>query len=134
MFDKINVKKAAISGAVAAAGGYLLFGEAGNTIPVGGMNIPASIVIAGSVAGASVVSDAAHEYILPMIPQDKKLESVESVALSVVTSGLASAGALRVAGVPSTNTLSSFGLGAGSYLASDYAYHRVLYPDDTVAF
>ena len=134
MFDKINVKKAVMSGAVAAAGGYLLFGESGNDIAVAGMNIPASVVIAGSVASASVVSDAAHEYILPMIPQDKKFENVESVALSVATSGLASAGTLRLAGVPSSNMISSFALGSGSYLASDYAYHRVLYPDDTVAF
>ena len=108
--------------------------KGGKPFPVFGVGVPPPVVIFGSVAASSVVADSIHEYVLPMIPQDQKTENIEALALSAVSGGLASSTALRMAGVPSTNMVKSFGLGAGSTIAGDYLYHRVLYPEDNIAF
>ncbi len=134
MFSEINFKKAALSGGVASAAGYLLFGESGGSIPIAGFDVPPPLVIFGSVASASVITDEIHKRILPMISEDKKIENVESLAVGGAISGLASSAALRASGVPSSNMIKSFGLGAGSYLIGDYTYYRLLYPDQDMAF
>ena len=115
--------KGAMTGAVAAAASYLLLGE-NRSMPIAGRDVPVLIpVFAGGMAG-SVLADTAHRWVLPMIPGNEKYAKAESAALGILSSGAGTAIALSFVGTP--NIPATFALGAGSYVASDFAYHTFI--------
>ena len=119
-----KVRKAAITGAVAAGAASFLFGEAGQTRFLG-MAMPTVAAIGLANAGASVAADLSHDYILPHIPQPQQFANIESAALGIGVSGGTTAYLLSSGRIGSETTMNAFLLGAGSYVAGDYIDHTV---------
>ncbi len=118
--------KALLTGAVAAAGSTILFGEYG-TSNIGGVNLPSFVVIGGSAALGSWASDAFSETIIKMIPQNPNWASAESLVVRLGLAGATTAGALKfTAGLPNDNIPLAFGLGAGSKAAGEWISTNVV--------
>lgn len=114
-----KVRKAAITGGVAAAAAKLIFGEAGTTSFLG-MEMPVVAAIGLANGAASVAADLSHDYVLPYIPQSEQFANVESAALGIGVAGGSTAYLLNANNVGGENTVNAFMLGAGSYVVGDY--------------
>jgi len=118
--------KALLTGAVAAAGSTVLFGEYG-TSNIGGVNLPSFVVIGGSAALGSWASDAFSDTILKMIPQNPNWANAESLVVRLGLAGATTAGALKfTAGLPNDNIPLAIGLGVGSKAAGEWISTNVV--------
>lgn len=113
-----KVRKGAITGAVAAAAGYFLFGETGDTNFLG-TAVPVPLALFGGMAASSILADTAHDYVLPHIPGNEKFSNIEAAALGIGVSGAASAYILNGT-LGTSSAMNSAILGAGSYAAGEY--------------
>lgn len=103
--------KAAVCGATGGLASYLFLGESAGTVPLPFVKIqvPSSVAIGSACAGASLISDLSHDYVLPHINKSQKLSSVESSLLQIGTSGAATAGLLIYgSGAPMSNLPTMF--------------------------
>jgi hypothetical protein len=79
-------------------------------------------------AAASVVNDLAHNYILPMLPVDEKLKSLEGTAISLGSGAATTVGFAYLAQPALVNEVGMAKLaaiGAASEVASEYAYQKL---------
>ena len=113
--------RAGLSGAVGLAASNLFYGESfGNSLPLLGLSLPAPVLVGGCAAGASLITDAAHRYVLPHIPGNEKYANIESAALGIAASGLSTALLLRYAAGGNEESFGqAFLLGAGSLRGGD---------------
>lgn len=118
------ITKATLTAAIAGAASMLVIEPGSGSVNLGGIAVPQSVAIGLGAAGGSVAGDLAHKYILPHIPQSEKYIGVESAAVSVAAA-IAGAylGMQALGGVPFITPVL---LGGGSYIASDYVYHRAI--------
>lgn len=120
--------KAASSGVIAGVATKVLFGESGS-INMLNMQVPTSVVSGACVAAGSVASDLTSTMIIEKMNVPQNIKSAEELAVRAGTCGVASTAVLvGLAGVPSSNAIQAFALGAGSKLGGDYAYDTVLDP------
>jgi hypothetical protein len=120
--------KAGLNAAVSGVATKLVFGGNPGTVNYMGMQIPTAVLSSLSGAVSSVSTDLAHDYVLPYIPKNKKFESLEALGLGLGTSALTNTLFLSQSG--NVNKLYTSALGAGSYAASDWIYHRILNKDE----
>lgn len=130
--DRIKVKdsltKSVLAGSTYAAGQLLIFGDQ-NTVTIPMTNIQMPAIAAGFIAGmsSSLISDVAHDYLLPLIPKNEKYVNAESALVGAGVSGLASCLMLKaVADLPFENFPICIAYGGGSYVASDFLWHNVV--------
>lgn len=115
--------KAALTGAIAGVAASFL--TSGSSVSIAGMSMPGAVGAGLGCAAGSITGDLAHKYILPQNSQNQKFINMESTAISV---GASIAGAylgMAAIGGPVPITTAAI-LGGGSFVASDYTYHRVL--------
>jgi len=118
--------KALLTGAVAAAGSTILFGEYG-TSNIGGIQLPSMVVIGGSAAIGSWASDALSDSVIKMIPQNPNWANAESLVVRLGLAGGATAAAMKfTTGLPNENLLMAAGLGAGSKAAGEWISTNVV--------
>lgn len=116
--------KAAFNGAAMGIGSILLFGD-GN-VNLLNMNVPSYVPVGLAGVASSLVGDAAHDYILPHIPQSEKLMNAESLGLNFITSGAAFSLALKgTTGLPNQNIPKAVGFGGTFKLAADAGYEKL---------
>lgn len=113
--------KAGITGAIAGAGSMVFHGEGfNNGVHLWGTTVPAPVAIGAAAATGSVGADLAHTYILPHIPGHEKFLRIESAAVGIGASGLATMGTMQLMHASGEKAMDAFILGAGSYVAGDY--------------
>lgn len=118
--------KASLSGLTMGIGSVLLFGESVNR-SVLGMSVPSYIPIAVAGGMGSLAGDLAHDYVLPHIPQPKKLANLESAGLNFATSGGVFVGSLMaLTGIQSNYIPKAFAFGGAVKLGVDSVYHNYL--------
>jgi hypothetical protein len=123
--NKEMYTKAALVGAVAAAGCYLVLGE-DRSIDVLSVSMPAVVPIFLASAAGSIAGDLAHDYILPKLPSnDPSYLQVETIGVGIATSGIATWGVLNLL-TGEADMMTSAGIGAASYIAGDYVWNQVL--------
>jgi len=116
---KKKITKSAITGGVLAAVSTLTYGS--GDISLFNTSIPSAVPIFISGAGASIISDIAHDKLYPQLPTvAHKLSDITAVATGAGISGAATAGILSMTGLPNDRLLSAALIGGGSYVASDY--------------
>ncbi len=118
MGDKVKsiLIKAALSFAVGSAGSMLFFGEGAN-----GWYIAGSVV-----AGASIISDVAGKFLLPLLPQSESWANLEGKAIGLALSGVGTWGIIKLLVNPNAPFVQTSLLGAGSYAISDYVSSSIL--------
>lgn len=116
------VTKGAATGIIAGIARMLLFED--KSLFVARVRVPGAIAMGIGAAAGSVGTNLAHQYILPMIPHNQKYEKMESAAIALVASGLGTYAATNLLGNAAFGP--AFAVGAGSYLAGDYAWHNLL--------
>jgi len=122
---KDDLIKAGLSAGIAGVGSYLFLGEAnGQTnLPFISYSVPTSLAIGTAVGGASLVSNMAHDYVLPHINKSakSKLTNVESALLQIGTAGAATSIILVYgSNMPPSNLSTSFLVGSASAIAGEY--------------
>lgn len=124
---KKKLAKSAISGAVLATSATLLYGT--DSIPMFGFDLPAAVPFFIAGAGSSIATDYLHE-MYPSLgpgPLGMKAGDLAASASSAAISGAASVLILSAtAGLPMANAGKAFMLGAGSELAGEFIYQKLL--------
>jgi len=93
----------------------------GGSVNIFNTSVPTIIPLFVSGAGASIISDIAHDELYPQLPTvAHKLSDVTAVATGTGISGAATAGILSLTGLPNDRLISAALIGGGSYVASDY--------------
>lgn len=134
---KDDLVKAAVCGTTGALGAYIFLGETAGSarVPFTNLQLPTAAVAGVACAGASVVSDVAHDFVLPHINKSDKLTTVESSLLQIGTSGLATSGLLIYgSGAPASNFMNCFALGAGSAIGGTYIYDKFISGSGSLLF
>lgn len=118
--------KALLTGAVSAVGSIVLFGET-EQANLMGISLPAYLIVGGASAAGSWVSDVFSDNVIRMLPQANEWKHVESLAVRLGLAGGASALALKfTTGMPDSNLIKSFGLGAASKAAGEWTFNNVV--------
>ena len=86
----------AMKGAIAGIAASVVLGVGDSKLSLGGMVLGAPTVIGVSVAGASLVSELSHDYILAKIKPNASLADFEQKALSPLLTAAATIGAAYV--------------------------------------
>ena len=123
--------KYATHGAVSAGMFKFASSGLGNTISLGGVDVPTWVVGGAVGAGASMLSDMAHAWILPHISANKRFENLESAALAPAVSAGATVAlykALGAAGDGGIDLKQAALIGAAGEIISVYAYGNVVLP------
>eukprot|EP01130_Rhizamoeba_saxonica_P012589 TRINITY_DN5333_c0_g2_i2.p1 TRINITY_DN5333_c0_g2~~TRINITY_DN5333_c0_g2_i2.p1 ORF type:complete len:123 (-),score=9.27 TRINITY_DN5333_c0_g2_i2:25-393(-) len=113
-----------VGAAVSAGASALLFGEMNTKIPVLGQKVPVPLVMAGIGGASMVAADIVHEYVLPHLNKDKKMQNNESLAVGATGAALGTLALYTVLG--GSDPVKGEVLGAGSFLASEAIYSKVL--------
>jgi len=88
---KKKITKSAVTGGVLAAAAALTYG--GGSVNVFNTNVPSVIPLFVSGAGASIISDIAHDKLYPQLPTvAHKLSDITALATGAGISGAATAG------------------------------------------
>jgi len=119
-----DIVRAGISGLTGGLASYTLLNEQGGTASFFGLQLPTSAVIGSSVAIASLLGDTLHDYVLPHISKNNKLNNFESSLLQIGVGGGGTAGILLYNGAPAQSIPNSFLLGAGSVVGGHYVTDR----------
>lgn len=117
--------KAALSGAVLATAGTLMYGSA----PVQFASYSVTPIIPLFIAGAtsSVITDyAADQKIFGKTQIGMKAADLTGMAANAAIAAGATVGIMALTGLPSTRWIAAGALGAGSEIISDYAYNNIL--------
>jgi len=122
--------KYATHGAVNAGIFYMQTKDLGSSLTVGGMQIPSYVVAAVVGAGASMISDMAHEYILPSVSGSQRMQSLEGALLGPTVAALSNAAAFSSIGAlnDSFNFKTAAMIGAASEVVAVYAYSNIILP------
>ena len=122
--------KAASVGAVGYGIGRVLRPNT-NIVMSGGQRVPFDMFAGGACAAGSVVSDLAHQYVLPQIYTSEKYQNAVSAAVGAGTSTAAAAGAMALAEARLPGEVGLMKI-AGMAVAADaiggYLYQNVIEP------
>jgi len=130
---KKKLTKSAVTGGILTIATSTMYGS--GTLEFMGYQVPSLIPLFLSGAGASMISDYAHDAIYPHLnTTEQKLSDVAAVAAGVGVSGVATAGILALTGVPKENLIPAVILGGGSYIAADYIESRFLEKNGMLVF
>jgi hypothetical protein len=131
---KKKLVKSAVTGAILSTAITAVYGM--GTIPVAGYNLPAIVPAFATGAGASLISDFAHDQLYPHLPgASAKLSDVVAVGAGAGMSAAATVGIMKLAmGLPNESLLPAALLGAGSYVASDWVESRLLESNGKLIF
>ena len=121
--------RAGIAAGIAGVATMLLLPE--RTVNVLGVALPQSVGIAIGCGVGSAVGDAAHAYLVPLIPQDQKYANAESAAVSLGGAMVGCYAALSLMG--DVGLLTPVILGGGSYAGADYL-HKMWYQENEKGF
>lgn len=110
--------KAALSGVVAGVGSNLLFGD--GQVSMLGMSTRASVLTAGAVGVGSVASDMISEKVIENMNIPTNVKSLEETLVRTGVCGAGASAVMLASGMPSSNVVPAFGLGAASKLGGDY--------------
>jgi hypothetical protein len=113
----------AVAGVVAGISSFWVFGtgmgERMNFLGI--IGLPPCLGVGLAAAGGVFLGTVSKDFVLPYLPRNSKFAESEGLVLIPVLSGLATTGILYPSLDGSTMALAkSFGLGAGSAVASDY--------------
>ncbi len=132
--DQVNwmqlLEKGLLTGAIAGMAGALMFGT--DNIVIMGKSVPGVLPMAVGAAAGSMVGDLAHMYILPQIPHNQKYEKMESATISVAAAAAGTYVASSLFGP--VQVVPSLALGAGSYVAADWAYANYIGQANAILF
>ena len=100
-------------------------------LPIIGKSYDAPMALAMAAVPASFVTEMAHNWILPGINQHSKMGQMEAMILSPVIQGGLLAAIVQAGGsvqLGNLGTAKVVGLGAGSEIASTYAFEGLVRP------
>ena len=127
MFDDPRFHKYAMApamkGAIAGIAASVVLGVGESKLSLGGMVLGAPTVIGVSVAGASIVSELSHDFVLAKIKPNASLADFEQKALSPLLTAAATIAAAYVTIGPVTDMRAALELaavGAGSEIGGTY--------------
>ena len=133
MFDDPRFHKYAMApamkGAIAGIAASVVLGVGDSKLSLGGMVWSAPTVIGVSVAGASIVSELSHDYILAKIKPNASLADFEAKALAPALTAAATIAAAYVTIGPVTDMRAAIALaavGAGAEIGGTYAHSMVM--------
>ena len=133
MFDDPRFHKYAMApamkGAIAGIAASVVLGVGDSKLSLGGMVWSAPTVIGVSVAGASIVSELSHDYILAKIKPNASLADFEAKALAPALTAAATIAAAYVSIGPVTDARAAIelgALGAGSEISGTYAHSMIM--------
>jgi len=130
---KKKITKSAVTGGVLAAAATLTYG--GGNVNLYNTSVPSFIPLFVSGAGASIISDIAHDKLYPQLPTvAHKLSDITAVATGAGISGAATAGILSLTGLPNDRLMSAALIGGGSYVASDYIEMKLFTENGNLIF
>jgi hypothetical protein len=116
--------RAAVTGAVGLVGSMVLGDQFSRPVSIGPVQLPAPVAVGATVAASSVAADLTREYVLPRVPGNKRLATIEGTAMGLGVAGLSTAFILGSAG-SQQSFLYRGAIGAGSYAAGDYIHSKV---------
>jgi hypothetical protein len=118
--------KSTVNGAVLAAAGSVLYGN--GAINVMGTNLPAIVPLFGTGFLASAANEYVHQQLgTPSISTSYLIGDYTSLGVSAATAGALTVGIMSAGvGLPSSNYLGAFGLGAASVVGTDLIEKRFL--------
>ena len=133
MFDDPRFHKyvmdPAMKGAIASIAASVVLGVGDSKLSLGGMVWSAPTVIGISVAGASIVSELSHDFVLAKIKPNASLADFEQKALSPLLTAAATIGAAYITIGPVTDMRAALELAAvvaGSEIGGTYAHSMVM--------
>lgn len=126
-----DIAKAGVSAGAGAVAVLTLGGEAGRStinLPIINTAVPAFVVAGVAIGCASLIADITHDFVLPHIQKSTpKWAHLESALLQI---GIAGAGTFLVLsgifGADKSKWMNQALLGAGSVMAGEYVYKKVL--------
>jgi len=104
---------------------FILGNSIFDPVPFISTQLPAGVVVGGGILASELITSGLQDHVLNLL-QKQSLVDRESALIKPVLSGLTTYGLFRFGVSSDTNFLPSFGLGAGSSLASNYLYDNVL--------
>ena len=119
----------AMKGAIAGIAASVVLGVGESKLSLGGMVLGAPTVIGVSVAGASIVSELSHDFVLAKIKPNASLADFEQKALSPLLTAAATIAAAYVTIGPVTDMRAALELaavGAGSEVGGTYAHGMIM--------
>ena len=119
----------AIKGTIAAVAAGVVLGVGDSKLSLGGMVWSAPTVIGASVAGASIVSELSHDFVLAKINKSAQLADFEGKILALGLTALATIGAAYATIGPVSDLRAALelgALGAGSEISGAYAHSMVM--------
>ena len=119
----------AMKGAIAGIAASVVLGVGDSKLSLGGMVWSAPTVIGVSVAGASIVSELSHDYILAKIKPNASLADFEAKALAPALTAAATIAAayVSIGPVSDLRAVAELGaLGAGSEIGGSYLHGMVM--------
>ena len=119
----------AIKGTIAAIAASVVLGVGDSKLSLGGMVLGAPTVIGVSVAGASLVSELSHDFILAKIKPNASLADFETKALAPALTAAATIGAAYLTIGPVTDMRAALELaavGAGAEIGGTYAHSMIM--------
>lgn len=115
------------SGVIGAVASNMIMGvDYTQQLPFMGMNVPAYLVIGGTVAGSVMASELLHDYVLENIPMINAYADAESRILAPVMAGGFTYLLFRTQVSAETSLMNSALLGAGSAVAGKYVGNTLL--------
>lgn len=119
--------RAGYAGAIGTVGSMLLFGDSFNqSVNLLGMQVSAPIAVGLTTAAASVGTDIAKSYILPMTGQSAQAQNIESAAIGAASSGALTAISLRGFGAAPNTMGQAAAFGAATYVGADWATNKTV--------
>ena len=119
----------AIKGAIAGIAASVVLGVGDSKLVLGGMVWSAPTVVGISVAGASIVSELSHDYILAKIKPNAGLADFEGKLLAPALTAAATIGAAYLTIGPVSDMRAAIELaavGAGAEVGGAYAHSMVM--------
>ena len=119
----------AIKGLVGGIAAHVVLGVGDSKLALGGMVWSAPTVIGLSVAGASIVSDLSHDYVLAKIKPNASLADFEAKTLAPALTAAATIAAAMLTIGPVTDMRAALELaavGAGAEISGSYAHSMVM--------
>lgn len=119
-----KLKKAALTGAI-GAGVSAFTGNGGSVSLLNTVSVPGPVGAFAATAGGSIAADVAHDYVLPHIPYNEKFSRIESAALGIAASAAGTAAVLDPTFSDMDKMKAGAMIGAGSFVAGDYAWSKI---------
>ena len=133
MFDDPLFHKYAMAplmkGAIGGIASNYILGVGDSKLSLAGMALSAPTVIGVSVAGASLVSELSHDFVLAKIKPNAQLADFEQKALAPALTAAATIGAAYLTIGPVTDmraALELAAIGAGAEIGGSYAHGMIL--------